>query len=96
MFSTSYSSSALLWRTFFTTAVVALVLRSLIDFCLSGKCGPFGKGGLIMFDVNPTNIDYHLANVLPAMIIGVAGGILGSLYNALLTRVLRVYNMIHE
>ncbi|KAI9125710.1 hypothetical protein K1719_003128 [Acacia pycnantha] len=92
----SWWRSALLWRTFFTTAVVAIVLRSLIDFCLSGKCGPFGKGGLIMFDVNPTSIDYHLANVLPAMIIGVVGGILGSLYNALLTKVLRVYNMIHE
>ncbi|KAF5952063.1 hypothetical protein HYC85_010007 [Camellia sinensis] len=42
----SWWRSALLWRTFFTTAVVAVVLRSLIEFCESGKCGLFGKGGI--------------------------------------------------
>ncbi|XP_054806893.1 putative chloride channel-like protein CLC-g isoform X2 [Prosopis cineraria] len=92
----SWWRSALLWRTFFTTAVVALVLRALIDVCLSGKCGLFGKGGLIMFDVYSASISYHLKDVPPAIILGVIGGILGSLYNALLSRVLRIYNIIHE
>ncbi|KAJ4801930.1 Chloride channel protein [Rhynchospora pubera] len=32
---------SLLWRAFFTTAVVAVVLRALIDVCKSGKCGLF-------------------------------------------------------
>jgi len=43
--------SALLWRNFFSTAVLVVVLRGFIEICHSGKCGPFGEGGLIMFDV---------------------------------------------
>lgn len=88
--------SALLWRAFFTTAVVAIILRALIDICLSGKCGLFGKGGLIMFDAYSANVSYHLADVPPVLVLGVIGGILGSLYNSLLDKVLRVYNLINE
>jgi chloride channel 7 len=88
--------SVLLWRSFFTTAVVAIVLRALIDFCLSGKCGLFGKGGLIMFDVYSASVTYHLIDVPPALALGVIGGILGSLYNFLLDKVLRIYNLINE
>ncbi|KAJ6699842.1 CHLORIDE CHANNEL PROTEIN [Salix purpurea] len=66
----SWWRSALLWRSFFTTAVVAIVLRALIDFCLSGKCGLFGKGGLIMFDVYSENVTYHLIDVLPVLTLG--------------------------
>ncbi|XVF88303.1 hypothetical protein PTKIN_Ptkin19aG0039400 [Pterospermum kingtungense] len=87
---------ALLWRAFFATAVVAIILRALIDVCLSGKCGLFGKGGLIMFDAYSANISYHLADVPPVLLLGVIGGILGSLYNFLLENVLRVYNLINE
>nr|AFK45235.1 unknown [Lotus japonicus] len=39
--------SALLWRTFFTTAVVAIVLRSAIQICSSGNCGLFGNGVIL-------------------------------------------------
>lgn len=88
--------SALLWRIFFSTAVVAIVLRALIDVCLSGKCGLFGKGGLIMFDVYSENASYHLGDVLPVLLLGVVGGILGSFYNFLLDKVLRAYNYIYE
>ncbi|KAI4965406.1 hypothetical protein ZWY2020_054664 [Hordeum vulgare] len=35
--------AAFLWRAFFTTAVVAVKLRTLIEFCRSGKCGLFGQ-----------------------------------------------------
>lgn len=87
--------SALLWRSFFTAAVVAIVLRGLIDVCLSGKCGLFGKGGLIMYDVASEEITYHLSDVLPVLLLGVIGGILGSVYNFLIDKVLRVYNLIH-
>ncbi|KAH8479703.1 hypothetical protein Peur_068672 [Populus x canadensis] len=92
----SWWRSVLLWRSFFTTAVVAIVLRALIDFCLSGKCGLFGKGGLIMFDVYSASVTYHLIDVPPALALGVIGGILGSLYNFLLDKVLRIYNLINE
>ncbi|XP_021277580.1 putative chloride channel-like protein CLC-g [Herrania umbratica] len=92
----SWWRSALLWRAFFTTAVVAIILRALIDVCLSGKCGLFGKGGLIMFDAYSANVSYHLADVPPVLVLGVIGGILGSLYNSLLDKVLRVYNLINE
>lgn len=87
---------ALLWRAFFTTAVIAIVLRAWIDFCLSGKCGLFGTGGLIMFDVYSSNMSYHLKDVPPVLALAFVGGILGSLYNYLLTKVLRIYNLIHE
>lgn len=93
---TSWWRSALLWRAFFTTAVVAIVLRALIDVCLRGKCGLFGKGGLIMYDVTSANIAYHLIDVPPVVILGITGGIVGSLYNILLQKVLRVYNLINE
>ncbi|KAE8710056.1 Chloride channel protein CLC-b [Hibiscus syriacus] len=43
--------SALLWRTFCSMAVVVVVLRAFIEICNSGKCGLFGTGGLIIFDV---------------------------------------------
>lgn len=92
----SWWRSALLWRAFFTTAIVAIILRALIDVCLSGKCGLFGKGGLIMFDVTSTNVSYHLVDVPPVLILGIVGGFLGSLYNFLLDKVLRVYNLINE
>ncbi|KAG4194424.1 hypothetical protein ERO13_A06G053000v2 [Gossypium hirsutum] len=92
----SWWRSSLLWRAFFTTAVVAIVLRALIDVCLSGKCGLFGKGGLIMFDVYSANVSYHLADVPPVLALGVIGGILGSFYNFLLVKVLKVYNLINE
>lgn len=88
--------SALLWRAFFTAATVAILLRALIDVCLSGKCGLFGKGGLIMFDAYSENVSYHLQDLPPVLLLGVVGGILGSLYNFLLDKVLRVYNLIHE
>ncbi|KAL2463660.1 1-aminocyclopropane-1-carboxylate oxidase-like protein 3 [Forsythia ovata] len=80
--------SALLWRTFFTTAVVAMVLRSLIEFCRSGNCGLFGQGGLIMFDVNSAIPAYNTPDLVAIMLIGVLGGIFGSLYNYLVDKLI--------
>ncbi|XP_027358165.1 chloride channel protein CLC-a-like [Abrus precatorius] len=88
--------SALLWRTFFSTAVVVVVLRASIELCHLGKCGLFGEGGLIMFDVSNVIVRYHVMDIIPVVTIGVLGGLLGSLYNYLLHKVLRVYNLINQ
>uniref|UniRef100_M4EW02 Chloride channel protein n=1 Tax=Brassica campestris TaxID=3711 RepID=M4EW02_BRACM len=87
--------SALLWRTFFSTAVVVVVLRGFIEICKSGKCGLFGSGGLIMFDVSHVTYTYHVTDIIPVTLIGVIGGVLGSLYNHFLHKVLRLYNLIN-
>lgn len=92
----SWWRNALLWRAFFTTAIVAVALRALIDICKSGKCGLFGQGGLIMYDVTADKITYHLVDLPPVIVLGIIGGILGSLHNFLLEKVLRVYNRINE
>ncbi|KAL2338424.1 hypothetical protein Fmac_012870 [Flemingia macrophylla] len=88
--------SALLWRAFFTAAIVAILLRAMIDLCLSGRCGLFGKGGLIMFDAYSASVSYHLTDVPPVFLLGVIGGILGSLFNLILSKVLRIYNFVNE
>ncbi|KAG6384122.1 hypothetical protein SASPL_156077 [Salvia splendens] len=88
--------SALLWRTFFSTAVVVVVLRAAIETCKSGYCGLFGHGGLIMFDVSGVEVTYHAADLIPVAVIGVLGGLLGSLYNYTLHKVLKVYNVINK
>ncbi|KAF5744022.1 chloride channel protein CLC-c-like [Tripterygium wilfordii] len=92
----SWWRSALLWRTFFTTAVVAVVLRGFIEFCRSGKCGLFGQGGLIMFDVNSAKAMYSTPDLLAVIFLGVLGGLLGSFYNYLVDKVLRTYSIINE
>ncbi|PKA48859.1 Putative chloride channel-like protein CLC-g [Apostasia shenzhenica] len=92
----SWWRSALLWRAFFTTAVVAVVLRAFIDFCRSGKCGLFGKGGLIMFEVTADNVSYHLVDLPPVIVLGVLGGILGSSHNFILDKILRLYTHVNE
>ncbi|GFP80459.1 chloride channel protein clc-c [Phtheirospermum japonicum] len=91
----SWWRSALLWRAFFTTAVVAVVLRFFISFCRSGNCGLFGQGGLIMFDVNSTIPAYNSADLLAVIVLGVLGGLFGCLYNYFVDNVLRTYNYIN-
>lgn len=41
-----------MWRVFFTSAVVAVVVRSAMNWCKSGKCGHFGSGGFIIWDIS--------------------------------------------
>ncbi|MBA0687871.1 hypothetical protein Goari_005691 [Gossypium aridum] len=92
----SWWRSALLWRTFFTTAVVAIVLRGFIQLCSTGTCGLFGQGGLIMYDISAANVVYSTPDILAVILLGVIGGILGSLYNYLVDKVLRTYSIINE
>ncbi|XP_024031310.1 chloride channel protein CLC-b isoform X2 [Morus notabilis] len=88
--------SALLWRTFFSTAVVVVVLRAFIEICNNGQCGLFGRGGLIMFDVSNVSVRYRAMDIIPVVLIGIIGGLLGSLYNHVLHKVLRLYNLINQ
>ncbi|XP_042006505.1 chloride channel protein CLC-c-like [Salvia splendens] len=88
--------SALLWRTFFTTAITTVVLRGLINFCRGGNCGLFGQGGLIMFDMHSSIPTYTNADLLAVVLIGVVGGLLGSLYNFFVDKVLRTYTFVNE
>ncbi|KAL2334435.1 hypothetical protein Fmac_015648 [Flemingia macrophylla] len=92
----SWWRSSLLWRTFFTTAVVAIVIRVAIQFCATGKCGLFGEGGLIMYDVSSSNITYSVNDILVVLLLGAIAGILGSIYNYLVDKVVRTYSVINE
>lgn len=49
-----------------------------------------------MYDVTSANISYHLVDVPLVLLLAVVGGVLGSIYNYLLQKILRVYNLINE
>lgn len=51
-----------MWRVFFTSAVVAVVVRSAMAWCRSGKCGHFGAGGFIIWDIS--ELETELISVL--------------------------------
>ncbi|OVA12577.1 CBS domain [Macleaya cordata] len=80
---TSWWRSQLMWRVFFTSAVVAVVVRTAMGWCKSGKCGHFGSGGFIIWDISGGQDDYSFEELLPMAIIGVIGGLLGALFNQL-------------
>lgn len=78
---TSWWRGPLLWRAFFTTAVVAVVLRTGIAWCKQGHCGLAGEGGMIIFDVKGVEDNYGLDELVPVVVLGLLGGVLGSLFN---------------
>ncbi|XP_075654582.1 chloride channel protein CLC-d [Castanea sativa] len=80
---TSWWRSQLMWRVFFTSAVVAVVVRTAMGWCKSGNCGHFGSGGFIIWDISGAQEDYSFEEMLPMAIIGVIGGLLGALFNQL-------------
>ncbi|KAK4434016.1 Chloride channel protein CLC-d [Sesamum alatum] len=73
---TSWWRSQLMWRVFFTSAIVAVVVRSAMGWCKSGKCGHFGDGGFIIWDISGGQEDYSFQELLPMAVIGVIGGLL--------------------
>ncbi|KAA8527578.1 hypothetical protein F0562_034707 [Nyssa sinensis] len=80
---TSWWRSQLMWRVFFTSAIVAVVVRTAMGWCKSGKCGHFGSGGFIIWDISDGQEDYSFEELLPMAVIGVIGGLLGALFNQL-------------
>lgn len=49
-----------------------------------------------MFDVNSAVASYTTPDLVAMIILGVIGGIFGSLYNYLVDKVLRIYSIINE
>ncbi|GAV74798.1 CBS domain-containing protein/Voltage_CLC domain-containing protein [Cephalotus follicularis] len=80
---TSWWRSQLMWRVFFTSAIVAVVVRTAMGWCKSNKCGHFGSGGFIIWDTSDGQEDYSFEELLPMAVIGVFGGLLGALFNQL-------------
>ncbi|CAK9142525.1 unnamed protein product [Ilex paraguariensis] len=80
---TSWWRSQLMWRVFFTSAIVAVVVRTAMGWCKSGNCGHFGSGGFIIWDVSDGQEDYSFEELLPMAFIGIIGGLLGALFNQL-------------
>ncbi|KAG7991557.1 hypothetical protein I3843_02G082600 [Carya illinoinensis] len=80
---TSWWRSQLMWRVFFTSAIVAVVVRTAMGWCKNGNCGHFGSGGFIIWDISGGQEDYSFEELLPMAIIGVIGGLLGALFNQL-------------
>lgn len=48
-----------MWRVFFTSAIVAVVVRTAMGWCKSGKCGHFGSGGFIIWDLSELESKLH-------------------------------------
>ncbi|XP_047952269.1 chloride channel protein CLC-d-like isoform X2 [Salvia hispanica] len=80
---TSWWRSQLMWRVFFTSAIVGVVVQTAMAWCKSGKCGHFGSGGFIIWDISGGQEDYSFQELLPMAVIGVIGGLLGALFNQL-------------
>eukprot|EP01025_Chloroclados_australasicus_P054300 TRINITY_DN6431_c0_g1_i5.p2 TRINITY_DN6431_c0_g1~~TRINITY_DN6431_c0_g1_i5.p2 ORF type:complete len:402 (-),score=33.35 TRINITY_DN6431_c0_g1_i5:272-1477(-) len=80
---TSWWSNPQLWITFFTTAVVSLTIRLLMKICSGTSCGFFGEGGYIIFEISDAQTTYELYELLPVLLLGVIGGLLGSAFNRL-------------
>lgn len=49
-----------------------------------------------MFDVNHATTKWSALDLVTLAILGVIGGVLGSLYNYLVDKVLRTYNIINK
>ena len=49
-----------------------------------------------MFDVSNVTIKYRVMDIIPVAVIGIIGGVLGSLYNYCPHKVLRLYNLINQ
>eukprot|EP00850_Spirogloea_muscicola_P013190 SM000088S23731 [mRNA] locus=s88:359105:362896:- [translate_table: standard] len=78
---TSWWRAPLLWRVFFTNAIVAVVVRAAMAMCRDGACGLFSNGGFIIFDSSSVKSNFGLMELLPVVILGITGGLLGGLFN---------------
>lgn len=56
-------------------------------WCKGGSCGLFGEGGLIIFDVEGVKSEYGLLELFPVVVLGIIGGVLGSAFNHLNSKI---------
>ena len=49
-----------------------------------------------MYDVSSANATYSAPDILAVIFLGIIGGILGSMYNYFVDKVLRTYSIINE
>ncbi|KAF8058892.1 CLC-D [Scenedesmus sp. PABB004] len=83
---TSWWRNQLLWYAFFTTAVVSVTVRTLMRLCSAektGACGFFGAGGYLLYEITEGQSNFEALELLPMLLLGVIGGLLGSAFNHL-------------
>lgn len=83
----SWMRPKLLWRCFFGNAVVHITLRALRTWCEDGGCGKFGKGGFIIFNIKEGQFDYSPYEIIPVILIGCIGGLLGTVFIKINTKI---------
>ena len=62
---------------FFTTAVVSVGMMMLMKACTE-NCGFFGSGGSIIFEIQQGQDNWEIYELLPVVMLGVVGGLLGA------------------
>eukprot|EP00250_Pteridium_aquilinum_P012634 c20846_g1_i1 orf=136-2460(+) len=92
----SWWKSSLLWRTFLTTALVAVVLRTATGLCDEHKCGLYENGGLILFDIGSVSVDFGLIDLVPVITLGIIGGGMGSALTYISAKIVVMYSSWHE
>lgn len=91
----SWWRSALLWRAFFTTACVSVVHQVANNYCQNGNCGMFGSGGISLFDMGQVSMEVGLMALIPVIILGIIGGVLGSFFTYLNGKIVKAYSEWH-
>ncbi|KAI5067428.1 hypothetical protein GOP47_0017956 [Adiantum capillus-veneris] len=92
----SWWKSSLLWRAFFTTAMVAIVLRTAGNFCSAHSCGLYGSGGLIMYNMGSVFIEFGLEDLVSVIMLGLIGGVMGSALTYTSGKIVLVYSGWHS
>ena len=69
--------------------VVSITVRVLMKACSHTGCGFFGSGGFIIFEIAEGQDNYEVYELLPMLLLGVVGGLLGSAFITLNTRLTR-------
>ncbi|CAI5944390.1 unnamed protein product [Closterium sp. NIES-64] len=77
------------WKALFTNAVGAIALRALMAACEGGRCGLYSDGGFILFDAQRES-DFGLRELLPVLVLGITGGLVGALFNTAVARLAKL------
>ncbi|CAI5492983.1 unnamed protein product, partial [Closterium sp. Naga37s-1] len=77
------------WKALFTNAVGAIALRALMAACQGGRCGLYSDGGFILFDAQRES-DFGLRELLPVLVLGITGGLVGALFNTAVARLTKL------